>query len=390
MSTRSAKVRLSMLQNQGHVVIAPDKFKGSLTGSEAAERIAAGVRRALPGVEVRTLPVADGGEGTVLAAVAAGFTAVPTRVDGPTGEPVEAVFAVRGETAVIEAAQASGLQLLPGGVKAPLTAGSYGTGRLIRRAIDLGCTRIVLGLGGVACTDGGAGLAQALGVRLLDAAGAELPPGGAALARLDAVDPGPLADTLSGVEFVVASDVDNPLLGERGAPAVYGPQKGATPEDVAELDAALAHWADHVAKLTGTDLRDAPGAGAAGGLGFGALALLGASLRPGIALLLDLLGFDQAVRGARLVVTGEGCLDVQTLHGKAPAGVAEAATGAGVPVAAVAGLLELSETQWRAAGFVAALSLSELAGPGGDSLARAGELAELAGERLIATLLGAG
>ena len=374
----------------GHVVIAPDKFKGSLSAAEAAERIAAGVRRAAPGTDVRTLPVADGGEGTVLAALAAGYRRVEATVSGPTGQPVRAVLAVRDRTAVVEAAQASGLTLLPGGVPAPLTASSHGTGQLIARALELGCDRIVLGLGGVACTDGGAGLARALGASLLDPRGDELPPGGAALSRLAVLDLGALPKALAGVEVVIAGDVDNPLLGERGAPAVYGPQKGANPRDVAELDAALAHWADAVGAATGTDLRAAPGAGAAGGLGFGAMALLGARMRPGIELLLDLLGFDQAVRGARLVVTGEGCLDVQTLHGKAPAGVAAAATGAGVPVAAVAGLLELTEDQWRGAGFTAAYALAELAGPdapAGDSIARAAELAELAGERLAADLL---
>ncbi|MEZ0094738.1 glycerate kinase [Streptacidiphilus sp. EB129] len=374
----------------GHVVIAPDKFKGSLTAAEAAERIAAGIRRAAPGTEVRLLPVADGGEGTVLAALAAGYRREEVTVSGPTGEPVQAALAVLDRTAVIEAAQASGLQLLPGGVPAPLAAGSYGTGQLIARALELGCTRIVLGLGGVACTDGGAGMVQALGVTLRDAAGAELPPGGAALSRLHSLDPGPLADTLAGVEVVIASDVDNPLLGERGAPAVYGPQKGATPADVAELDRALGVWADAVAALTGTDLRETPGAGAAGGLGFGALAMLGAKLRPGIELLLDLLSFDQAVRGARLVVTGEGCLDVQTLHGKAPAGVAAAATGAGVPVAAVAGRIDLDEPAWREAGFAAAYALGDLLpqdGAPGDSITRAAELAELAGERLAAEFL---
>ena len=371
----------------GHVVIAPDKFKGSLTAAEAAEQIAAGIRSVAPGTDIRTLPVADGGEGTVLAALAAGYKRIDVTVSGPTGEPVEAALAVLNETAVIEAAQASGLTLLPGGIKAPLTAGSYGTGQLIARALELGCTRIVLGLGGVACTDGGAGMAQALGMVLQDAEGTDLPPGGAALRRLHHLDPGPLADTLSGVEVVIASDVDNPLLGTRGAPAVYGPQKGASPADVAELDAALAHWADAVALLTGADVRDAPGAGAAGGLGFGALALLGAHMQPGIALLLELLGFDQAVRGARLVVTGEGCLDVQTLHGKAPAGVAAAATGAGVPVAAVAGLLELAEVQWREAGFIAAYALADLAGPDGDSLTEAAKYAELAGRRIAEDLL---
>lgn len=375
----------------GHVVIAPDKFKGSLSAAEAAERIAAGVRRGAPGVEVRTLPVADGGEGTVLAALAAGYRRVEATVSGPTGEPVRALLAVRDRTAVVEAAQASGLTLLPGGVPAPLTATSYGTGQLIARALELGCDRIVLGLGGVACTDGGAGMAQALGASLRDPSGAELRPGGVALRGLAGLDLGTLPKTLAGVEVVIAGDVDNPLLGERGAPAVYGPQKGADPAQVAELDAALAHWADAVGAATGTDLRSTPGAGAAGGLGFGAMALLGARMRPGIGLLLELLGFDQAVRGARLVVTGEGCLDVQTLHGKAPAGVAAAATGAGVPVAAVAGLLELTEAQWRGAGFAAAYALADLAGPdapAGDSIARAAELAELAGRRLAADLLG--
>jgi len=374
----------------GHVVVAPDKFKGSLSAAEAAERIAAGVRRAAPGVEVRTLPVADGGEGTVLAALAAGYRRVEATVSGPTGEPVRALLAVRGRTAVVEAAQASGLTLLPGGVPAPLTADSRGTGQLIARALELGCDRIVLGLGGVACTDGGAGMARALGASLLDLGGAELAPGGAALGRLGSLDLGAVPKALAGVELVIAGDVDNPLLGERGAAAVYGPQKGASPRQVAELDAALTHWADAVGAATGTDLRAVPGAGAAGGLGFGAMALLGARMRPGIELLLDLLGFDQAVRGARLVVTGEGCLDVQTLHGKAPAGVAAAATGAGVPVAAVAGLLELTEAQWRGAGFAAAYALAELAGPdapAGDSITRAAELAELAGERLAADLL---
>ena len=374
----------------GHVVIAPDKFKGSLTAAEAAERIAAGILRAAPGTELRLLPVADGGEGTVLAALAAGFRRVELTVSGPTGEPVRASIAVKDGTAVVEAAQASGLTLLPGGTRAPLTAGSHGTGQLIARALELGCTRIVLGLGGVACTDGGAGMAQALGATLRDADGAELPSGGAALARLRRLDLGTLPAALAGVEVVIASDVDNPLLGTRGAPAVYGPQKGASPDDVAELDAALGCWADAVAGLTGTDLRDTPGAVAAGGLGFGALALLGAKLRPGIELLLDLLDFGRAVRGARLVVTGEGCLDVQTLHGKAPAGVAAAATGAGVPVAAVAGRIELDEPAWRGAGFAAAYALELLAGPDaaeGESLARAGELAELAGERLAEEFL---
>ena len=390
-----------MVPSSGHVLVAPDKFKGSLTAAEAADRIASGIIRASPGTAVRVMPVADGGEGTVLAAVAAGFEPVPVRVTGPVGGPVTAMIAVRGDVAVVEAAQACGLQLLPGGELCPLTASSYGVGELIAAAAGLGCRRIVLGLGGVACTDGGAGMAQGLGARLLDASGRSLPPGGAALALSHRLELGPLAERIGGMEFVAASDVDNPLLGGRGAAAVYGPQKGAAPRDVRVLDAALARWADRVAELTGSDLRGAPGAGAAGGLGFGVLALLGASLRPGIALLLELLGFADAVRGAALVVTGEGCLDRQTLHGKAPAGVLGAAAAENVPVAVVAGRIDLTESEWRAAGFTAAYSLSELAADLGDvadgnagsqrtSFSRAGELAELAGMGLAADLLAAG
>ncbi|MBO1417591.1 glycerate kinase [Streptomyces sp. FH025] len=372
---------------QGHVVVAPDKFKGTLEGAEAAARIAAGIRRAAPGTEVRELPVADGGEGTLAAALAAGFTRVPAKVAGPTGLPVEAALAVSGDTAVVELAQAAGLARLPGGRTAPLAASSYGVGQLIRRAVSLGAKRIVLGLGGSACTDGGAGMVQALGVSLRDADGTELPPGGAALRRLARIDPGRLAELLTGVELVVACDVDNPLLGPRGAAAVYGPQKGADADDLMVLEEGLTRFADQVAAVTGRDVRESPGAGAAGGVGFAALALLGASMRPGIELLLELLGFDEAVHGARLVVTGEGCLDAQTLHGKAPAGVAAAAARAGVRVAAVAGRLELSESQWRAAGFTAAIALTDLAERPGDSLTRAAELAEVAGERLAEELL---
>ncbi|OKI31076.1 glycerate kinase [Streptomyces sp. CB03911] len=372
---------------QGHVVVAPDKFKGTLEGAEVAARIAAGIRRGAPGVEVRELPVADGGEGTLAAALAAGFTRVPVKVAGPTGLPVDAAIAVKGDTAVVELAQSSGLARLPGGRTAPLAAGSYGVGQLIGRAVSLGARRIVLGLGGSACTDGGAGMVQALGVGLCDAEGAELAPGGAALRRLARIDLGPLADSLSGVEVVVACDVDNPLLGPRGATAVYGPQKGADVEDLRILEEGLTRFADVVGESTGRDFRTAPGAGAAGGVGYAALALLGATMRPGIELMLELLGFDEAVRGARLVVTGEGCLDAQTLHGKAPAGVAAAATRAGVRVAAVAGRLELAENEWRAAGFVAAYALTALAEQPGDSMTKAAELSEVAGERLAAALL---
>jgi len=360
-----------------HVVVAPDKFKGSLTAAEAAARIACGISAAAPGTTVSVIPVADGGEGTVPAAV--GFDLVPVPARGPSGQSVTGWLAVRDTVAVVEAAQVSGLQLVPPDERQPLTATSYGTGQLIAAAADLGCREVILGLGGVACTDGGAGLAQGLGALLLDDRGHLLPPGGGALPQLSQLDLEPLRARIAGITFTAALDVDNPLLGPRGAAAVYGPQKGASTSDVAQLDEALTHWADMVSGTTGTDLRALPGAGAAGGLGFGVLSLLNATARPGIALLLDLLGFATALSNATLVVTGEGCLDQQTLHGKAPAGVLAAATAAGVPVAAVAGRLELTSAQWREVGFAAAYALSDLAGDGVDPMAKAGDLAEHAG-----------
>ncbi|WP_231619082.1 glycerate kinase [Nonomuraea sp. SBT364] len=349
-----------------HVLVAPDKFKGSLTAAEVAAAVSAGL--GVPAVE---LPVADGADGTVEAAVAGGFTRVTARVTGPTGEPVDASYGRRGDTAVIELAEASGLRRLPGGTE-PLTATSYGTGELIADAVKQGATRLVLGLGGSACTDGGAGLVRALGARLLDAEGRELAAGGAALRDLDRIDMSGFLD-LSGVEVVVASDVDNPLLGPHGAAAVYGPQKGATPEQVTLLEGALSRLAAVATRTHGLvgavehddvprpmGVAGAPGAGAAGGVGFAALAFLRADVQPGIDYLLDLLGFNDRVAGARLVITGEGSLDEQTLRGKAPAGVARAAARAGVPVVAVCGRRSLSDDELRAAGFAAAYALTDL------------------------------
>ncbi len=342
------------------VVVAPDKFKGSLTAAEVVAAVAAGLPA---GTEVVQLPVADGGEGTTAAAVAAGAVTRMVSVTGPTGTPTTAVLAVLGDTAVVELAAASGLAVLPGGRPAPRSAGSAGTGDLVRAALDAGCARVVLGVGGSACTDGGAGLLTALGARLTDAAGAALAPGGAALAGLARVDLTGLDPRLAGTEVVLATDVDNPLLGPTGAAPVYGPQKGATTDDVAALEAGLARWVQVLAGVLGPsvyDLAAAPGAGAAGGVGFGALAVLGATRRPGIDVVLDLVGFDAALAGADLVVTGEGSLDAQTLHGKAPAGVSARARAAGVPVVAVAGRCLLDPDQVRAAGFAAVHALTDL------------------------------
>ncbi|MBB5918859.1 glycerate kinase [Nocardia transvalensis] len=339
------------------IVLAPDKFKGSLTAAEVAEALAAGIRRVWPDADIRRVPVADGGEGTVEAAVSAGFDRVTTNVGGPTGETVRAAFAHNGTVAVVEAAAACGLSRLPGGTLAPLTATSIGVGELVRAALDTGCRTLVLGVGGSACTDGGAGLLDGLGAVLLDADGRPAGPGGGGLTDIAYLDLHRLDPRIHEVELVLASDVDNPLLGTDGAAAVFGPQKGASGGEVAALEAGLAHWAHLVARRTGFDAADRPGAGAAGGIGFAAIAVLGARRAGGIDIMLDLVGFDRVAKGADLVITGEGSLDDQTLHGKAPAGVA---ARSGIPTIAIAGRNLLGDQQLRAAGFTAAYALTDL------------------------------
>ncbi|WP_411110972.1 glycerate kinase [Streptomyces sp. c-19] len=361
-----------------HVLVAADKFKGSLTAVQVAERVTAGLRRVVPGLTVETLPVADGGDGTVAAAVAAGFERREVQVTGPLGEQVTAAFALRGTTAVVEMAEASGLQLLPRGVFAPLTATTYGSGELLSAALDAGATTVVFGVGGSATTDGGAGMLAALGARFLDASGDPVGPGGAPLADLATADLSGLDPRFSSVDLILASDVDNPLTGPKGAPAVYGPQKGATPDDVRTLDAALAHYATVLEKAVGPRAAEAavaPGAGGAGGIGYGAL-ILGASFRPGIELMLDVLGFAPALERATLVITGEGSLDEQTLHGKAPAGVAAAARAAGKEVVAVCGRLALPPEALGKAGIRRAYPLTALEPDPSTSMANAGPLLE--------------
>ncbi|MER5429388.1 glycerate kinase [Streptomyces sp. NPDC002588] len=344
------------------MLVAADKFKGSLTAVQVAERVTAGLRRVVPDAEVEALPVADGGDGTVDAAVAAGFERREVRVAGPLGHEVTAAFALRGGTAVVEMAEASGLQRLPAGVFAPLTASTYGSGELLRAALDAGAATIVFGVGGSATTDGGAGMLSALGARFLDEDGEPVSPGGGGLADLARADLSGLDPRLSSVELILASDVDNPLTGPKGAPAVYGPQKGASPDDVEALDAALAHYAEVLEAAVGpkaAEYVDAPGAGAAGGIGYGAL-LLGARFRAGIEVMLDVLGFAPALERAELVITGEGSLDEQTLHGKAPAGVAAAARAAGKDVVAVCGRLALPPEALGRAGIRRAYPLTEV------------------------------
>lgn len=368
------------------VLVAADKFKGSLTAVEVAERVTAGLRRVVPDVRVEALPVADGGDGTVAAAVAAGFERREVRVAGPLGDEVTAAYALREGTAVVEMAEASGLQRLPEGVLAPLTSSTHGSGEVLRAALDAGARTIVFGVGGSATTDGGAGMLAALGARFLDADGEPVAPGGGGLAALASADLTGLDPRLADVELVLASDVDNPLTGPKGAPAVYGPQKGASPDDVTALDAALAHFAKVLEQTEGVGARVAeyaasPGAGAAGGIGFGAM-LLGARFRPGIEVMLDVLGFAPALERADLVITGEGSLDEQTLHGKAPAGVAAAARAAGKEVVAVCGRLALPAETLGRAGIRRAYPLTDVEPDVAKCIADAGPILEQVAESI--------
>ncbi|WP_249417099.1 glycerate kinase [Streptomyces sp. TS71-3] len=372
------------------VLIAADKFKGSLTAVQVAERLTAGLRRVVPGLPVEPLPVADGGDGTVAAAVAAGFERRETQVTGPLGTRVTAAYALSGDTAVVEMAEASGLQHLPPGTFAPLTATTHGAGELLRAALDAGARTIVFGVGGSATTDGGAGMLTALGARFLTADGSPVAPGGGPLGTLATADLTGLDARLAGTDVILASDVDNPLTGPKGAAAVYGPQKGASGEDVAVLDASLAHFAEVLATALGPragEIAAAPGAGAAGGIGYGALVGLGARFRPGIEVMLDVLGFAPALGRATLVITGEGSLDEQTLHGKAPAGVAAAARAAGKDVVAVCGRLALGADALAEAGIGRAYALTDVEPDVGRCMAEAGPLLELLGERIAGDLL---
>jgi len=364
------------------VVVAPARFKGSLDAGRAAAAVEAGLRRARPDVEVVRLPVGDGGAGTLEALVAAGFRRVPAAASGPTGRPVAAAVAVDGARAFVEAAQACGPERLPGGRPAPLAATTRGAGELLAAALDLGAGEVVLGTGASAATDGGAGMAAALGARLLDRDGADLPPGGAALLRLAAVDRSGLDPRLAEVRLTVACDADPPLVGPGGAAAADAADKGAGPDDVLLLDSALRRYARVLADDLGLDLAATPGAGAAGGLGAGAAAFLGATLRPGIEPVLELAGFERAVDGADLVVTGEGRLDAGSLAGGAPLGVARAAAGHGVPVVAVAGEIQVADRELRAAGFEEGHALLELEPDPARAMAEAGPLLERLAERV--------
>lgn len=349
---------------------APDSFKESLTAMEAARAMAQGIENADHDAEVRCLPMADGGEGTARALVDAtggSMRAVP--VHDPLGRPVEGHFGLLadGTTAVVETAEASGLALLEAKERNPLIASSYGTGELMLAAVRSGAKRIIVGLGGSATNDAGAGLLQALGVRLLDKNGNDLAHGGAALANLTTIDISTMDPALKNVAITAACDVTNPLTGPTGASAVFGPQKGASKDDVATLDAALAHFAQVIDSQLGVAVNDVPGAGAAGGIGAALKGFLNAEFRPGIAIVIEQSGLDAAAQWADVVFTGEGSIDFQTKFGKTPAGVAETAKRHGKPVIAVAGHIgtgidELHEVGIDAVFGIApgAASLSEL------------------------------
>jgi glycerate kinase len=318
--------------------------------------------RVFPDGEVCKVPIADGGEGTVAALVTAtGGRLCRSAVTGPMGEGIEAEWGVLGDgkTAVIEMAAASGLPLVPQDRRDPRLATTRGTGELIRAALDTGLRKIVIGIGGSATNDGGSGMARALGVRFLDAAGRPLPDGGAALADLDRIDLSGLDARLLETEITVACDVDNPLCGPRGASAVFGPQKGATPEMVAELDAALAHYADRAAEGSGRNVAEVPGAGAAGGLGAGLMFFTPAQLKPGVEIVLDVVGFADLVSKAAFVITGEGRTDFQTAFGKAPVGVAKVAKRFDVPVFCLSGSLGEGADDVLAHGIDAVVSICD-------------------------------
>lgn len=341
------------------VIICPDSFKGSLSAMQAARCIAEGLGRVLTSLEPELVPVADGGEGTVEAILASGGELREVAVTGPLGEPVTARFGILpdGRSAVLEMAAASGLTLVPPARRDPLRTTTFGTGELIRSALDAGCRHLIVGLGGSATVDGGAGAVQALGARLQDEHGRPIGYGGQELLRLRHIDVDGLDPRLRETTIVLAADVDNPLCGPAGAAAVYAPQKGASPAAVAQLDAALGHWALLIRRRLGVDVEHLPGAGAAGGLGAGLTAFLGAVIRPGAEVVLEATRLERRLEGADLAITGEGRMDGQTLRGKAPLAVARVARRRRVPVVALVGGIGSDEEAIYAEGPDAILPL---------------------------------
>ncbi|WP_234346591.1 glycerate kinase [Cellulomonas timonensis] len=371
----------------GPVVVACDKFKGTLTATEVGLSVAQGIHDASPQTQVVAVPVADGGDGTIEAITAAGFALAPVIASGPTGLPVATAYATRGAVAVVELADACGFVRLPAGRLEPMTASSHGVGEVLRAALDAGRREIVLAIGGSASSDGGAGMLEALGAVLRTRDGKPLPRGGGALDDLGGLDLSGLHPALAEAQIILASDVRNPLLGVDGAVAVYGPQKGATGEAAVRLERGLERWARVLADATGHDHADSPGAGAAGGVGVAAMAALGARMESGVDLVLDLVGLDRHLDGASLVVTGEGSIDSQTLHGKTPVGVARAARRREVPVVGVCGRRAIPEDAARGAGIDRIFALQDIEPDRERSMANAGPLLRRLARHLAAELL---
>ena len=324
------------------IVVATDSFKGSLTAVEVSDAIERGVREIFPEAEIVKIPMADGGDGTVQCLVnATGGEILKEKVKGPLGDEVWASYGILGDkkTAVIEMAEASGLTLVPENKRNPLITTTYGTGQLIKAALDQGCRKMIIGIGGSATNDGGAGMVQALGAKLLDKDGEEIGFGGGELKNITKISINYLDERLSNTKVLVASDVSNPLCGPKGASWIYGPQKGATPEIIEKLDKSLAHFAEIIKRDLNKDIKDIPGAGAAGGLGASLMAFLDAELKPGIDIVIEIVKLEQAIKDANLVITGEGKIDSQTIYGKAPIGVAKIAKKYNIQVIAVAAII---------------------------------------------------
>jgi glycerate 2-kinase len=367
-----------------YILLAPGAFKHSLTADRVALAIAEGLERSKLQTTLHYTPIADGGNGTLDIFLINGGQKLNVPVNGPLGHPFDAPFGLLpdGETAVIEMALASGLELLSRNPLEPLRATTYGTGQLLRAALDHGAKRVIVGMGGSATTDGGAGCLQALGVRLLDASGNDVPPGGGQLHRIRTIDVSRLDPRWREVEVIIASDVDNPPLGENGASAVFSPQKGASPDDVATLETNLRHFFTLAAEQTGIDVRETSGGGAAGALSAGLMAFIGGKIQSGIDLILEYNHFDERLRSADLVITGEGRMDEQTVHGKGPIGVARRARAAGVPTVAIVGGLGADDALLHEAGVWAVLPIVTEPMPLEAALQNAQTLIERAAMRL--------
>lgn len=386
--------RNKVVRNRGgeimKIVIAPDSFKGSASALEASLAIERGIKRVLPQAETVLVPVADGGEGTMDSLVAAtGGHFVEVTVKGPLQAPVQASFGVLGDgvTCVIEMASASGLYLIKPEERNPLEATTYGTGELLKKALDDGYRRFILAIGGSATNDGGVGMLQALGLQVYDGQGSPVGYGGGAVGHIQRIDQSQWDPRIEESEFLIASDVQNPLIGPSGASYVFGPQKGATPEMVEQLDANLTHWADLVEKEKGVRLHEMPGAGAAGGIGGAFQAFFPAKMKRGIDIVIEFTDLVEKMKGADLVFTGEGQIDYQTASGKTPMGVAQAAQKQGVPVVVVAGSIGSGIETLYQYGISSIHSIVNAPMSLEDAMNRAGELLEERAEQIIRTVL---